>query len=251
MGDVKMRVSIEFAGEKDLLLPIQYNHIVQGFLYNHMTDIDFSDFLHNEGFKYEKRKFKLFTFSRLEGEFSILRNENKIKIKPPFKLTVASPIDEFIFDISQNMFKRDYCEFNSQRYKLNSLNIDSPPAFKDSARIKFISPVVMYSTIEEKGLKYTYYYSPWDDNFSLLLLSNLLKKYELIYGEKLLDPYFKLYPIGEKNNKYQKIIKYKDTVIKGWMGIYDVECSPDLLKLSYYTGLGSKNSQGFGCFEIL
>ncbi|WP_434640912.1 CRISPR-associated endoribonuclease Cas6 [Thermoanaerobacterium thermosaccharolyticum] len=246
-----MRVTIEFTGEKDLLLPIQYNHIVQGFLYNQMTDSDFSNFLHNEGFKYEKRKFKLFTFSRLEGEFRILKKENKIRIKPPFKLTVASPIDEFIFDISRNIFKKDYCEFNNQRYKLNSLNIDSPPAFRDRARIKFISPVVMYSTIEEKGLKYTYYYSPWDNNFSLLLLSNLLKKYELIHGEKLLDPYFKLYPIGEKDNKYQKVIKYKNTVIKGWMGIYDIECSPDLLELSYYTGLGSKNSQGFGCFEIL
>ncbi|SNX53631.1 CRISPR-associated endoribonuclease Cas6 [Thermoanaerobacterium sp. RBIITD] len=246
-----MRVTIEFTGEKDLYLPLQYNHIVQGFIYNQMTDSDFSEFLHDEGFKYEKRRFKLFTFSRLEGEFRILKRENKIIIKPPFKLTISSPIDEFIFDISKNMFKKDYCIFNNQRFQLNSLNIVNPPVFKDRARIKFLSPVVMYSTIEEKGIKYTYYYSPWDKNFSMLLLNNLLKKYEIIYGEKLIDPHFKLYPLGDEDKRYQKVLKYKNTVVKGWMGIYDIECNLDLLKLGYYTGLGAKNSQGFGCFEIL
>ncbi|KAA5805909.1 CRISPR-associated endoribonuclease Cas6 [Thermoanaerobacterium thermosaccharolyticum] len=246
-----MRVMLEFIGDKDLHLPIQYNHIVQGLIYNNMTDGDFSAFMHDEGFKHGKRKFKLFTYSRLEGEFRLLKKEEKIVLKPPFRLTISSPIDEFIFDISQNMFKKDFCTFNNQTFQLSSINIENPPVFRDRARIKFLSPVVMYSTIEDKGIKYTYYYSPWNDNFSDLLLNNLIKKYEVIYGEGVRDPYFKLYPIGRENMKYQKVMKYKNTVIKGWMGIYDVECNPDLLKVAYYSGLGAKNSQGFGCFEIL
>jgi len=47
------------------------------------------------------------------------------------------------------------------------------------------------------------------------------------------------------------MIKYKNVYVKGWMGIYDVETTPELLELAYYTGLGAKNSQGFGCFEII
>jgi CRISPR-associated endoribonuclease Cas6 len=246
-----MRVTLEFTGDKNLYLPLQYNHIVQGFIYNQMTDSDFSEFLHDEGFKYGERRFKLFTFSRLEGEFRIIKRENKIVIKPPFRLTISSPIDEFIFDISKNMFRKDFCSFDNQRFQLNSLNIANPPIFKDKTRIKFLSPVVMYTTIEEKGLKYTYYYSPWDEKFSALLLNNLLKKYELIYGEKPKNPYFKLHPLWDEDNRYRKIMKYKNSVVKGWMGIYDVECSPDLLETAYYTGLGSKNPQGFGCFEII
>ncbi len=186
-----MRVVLEFIGDKELHLPIQYNHIVQGFIYNSMTDGDFSAFMHDEGFKHGKRQFKLFTYSRLEGEFRLLKREDKILLKPPFKL--------------------------------NSINIENPPIFRDKARIKFLSPVVTYSTIEDKGVRYTYYYSPWHDNFSELLLKNLLKKYEVIYGEEVKDPHFKLYPIGRENVKYQKIIKYKNTIVKGWMGIYDVE----------------------------
>lgn len=246
-----MRVTVEFIGDRDLYLPLQYNYIIQGFIYNQMTDSDFSEFMHDEGFKYGKRKFKLFTFSRIEGVFRILRRDNKIKIKPPFRLTISSPIDEFIFDISKNMFKNDYCLFNGQKFQINSLNIENPPVFKEKGRIKFLSPVVMYSTLEKKGIRYTYYYSPWDKDYSNLLLNNLLKKYEVIYGEKLKDPHFCLHPLGYEDKRYLKILTYKDTVIKGWMGIYDLECNFDLFKLAYYSGLGSKNPQGFGCFQIL
>ncbi len=169
---------MEFIGEKNLVLPIHYNYIVQGFLYDLMGDSNFAVFLHDKGFQYEKRKFKLFTFSRIEGEFKILvdsKGQKKISITPPFKFTVASPLDEFIFDISKNVLKKEYCHFNGQKFILNSLNIDNPPVFKNKARIKFISPVVMYSTLKEGDIKYTYYYSPWMKNFLPFYLIIYLK----------------------------------------------------------------------------
>ncbi|MDN5332516.1 MAG: CRISPR-associated endoribonuclease Cas6 [Tepidanaerobacteraceae bacterium] len=52
------------------------------------------------------------------------------------------------------------------------------------------------------------------------------------------------------SEKYCKVI-YKDVIIKGWMGVYILKGDPVLLKIAYDAGLGSKNSQGFGCFEIL
>lgn len=41
--------------------------------------------------------------------------------------------------------------------------------------------------------------------------------------------------------------KYKDTIIKGWVGAYFLAGDPDLLKLALTAGVGAKNSQGFGC----
>jgi len=252
---LKMRITLEFTGEKNLILLIHYNYIVQGLLYDLMGDTDFAAFLHDVGFQYEKRKFKLFTFSRIEGEFQIVekpKGYKKIIIKPPFKFTVASPLEEVIIDISKNVLKREYCHFNGQKFTLNSLNIENPPVFKEKARIKFISPVVMYTTLRDGDKKYTYYYSPWDEKFSTLLLNNLIKKYELVYKIRPQNPHFKLIPLVEKEDRrYSKMIKYKNVYVKGWMGIYDVETTPELLELAYYTGLGAKNSQGFGCFEII
>jgi len=49
----------------------------------------------------------------------------------------------------------------------------------------------------------------------------------------------------------EKVVLFKDTVIKGWMGIYKLKSHPKILKLAYDTGLGSKNSQGFGMWEVI
>ena len=35
------------------------------------------------------------------------------------------------------------------------------------------------------------------------------------------------------------------------MGSYVLESEPQILELSYYTGLASKNSQGFGMWDLL
>jgi len=35
------------------------------------------------------------------------------------------------------------------------------------------------------------------------------------------------------------------------MGIYEIKGNPEVIVLSYDTGLGAKNSQGFGCWEKL
>jgi CRISPR-associated endoribonuclease Cas6 len=40
-------------------------------------------------------------------------------------------------------------------------------------------------------------------------------------------------------------------VIKGWFGIYEKDGDPRLLKLAYSTGLGAKNSQGFGMIDVI
>ncbi|MFY9273013.1 MAG: CRISPR-associated endoribonuclease Cas6, partial [Thermacetogeniaceae bacterium] len=53
------------------------------------------------------------------------------------------------------------------------------------------------------------------------------------------------------SNKDAKIIYYRDFVIKGWLGIYEIEGDPRLLKLAYSAGLGAKNSQGFGMIDVI
>ncbi|OYD14013.1 hypothetical protein CH333_09390 [candidate division WOR-3 bacterium JGI_Cruoil_03_44_89] len=60
-----MHIAIEFEGE-NLLFPIEYNHIVQGFIYRNI-DATLASFLHDKGFVSKGRSFKLFTFSRLLG----------------------------------------------------------------------------------------------------------------------------------------------------------------------------------------
>jgi CRISPR-associated endoribonuclease Cas6 len=67
---VGMRLRIVLNSSNSIKLPKAYNHLLQGFIYK-LIDNDLSKFLHTQGYRYGKRSFKLFCFSRLFGKFKI------------------------------------------------------------------------------------------------------------------------------------------------------------------------------------
>jgi len=81
-----MRITLEFGSEKRLSLPIQYNYTVQGFLYGNITP-ELGEFLHDQGFMFEKRSFKMFSFSRLQGRYEL--KGDRIAFYPPVTLTIS------------------------------------------------------------------------------------------------------------------------------------------------------------------
>ncbi|KXG75852.1 hypothetical protein AN618_17620 [Fervidicola ferrireducens] len=210
--------------------------------------------MHNQGFKLGSRSFKLFTFSRLMGRFKILQ-DNKIKIYPPFELIVSSPVDRFIKDFASSLLKNNNFNLAGQNVEINRISVLSEldrEKCKEGLFIKMLLPVVVYKTyFDNRNDRKTYYFNPEEEEFAALIKENLLKKARLLNMDNVDSSYFKIEPAFELNQKYCKIVKYKDTVIKGWMGIYRLFADFPLLKVAYDTGLGSKNSQGFGCFEVI
>jgi CRISPR-associated endoribonuclease Cas6 len=243
-----MRLTFNFFSEKNLKLPISYNEIIQGFIYRHLNKV-LSDFLHNHGFTYEKRRFKLFTFSRLMGKMRI--KDNTFEITPPFKLIVSSPYEEILRNLAENLIKPSETKIGHNTVYIESINVHFMPRISEEVKIKMLSPVTIYSTFKEAdGRKKTYYYNPFKKKFSQLIKENILKKYSAIYKKKPDSEDFIIEPI-RVSKKDEKIVKYKDFIIKGWMGIYNIKGNPELIKLAYDAGIGNKNSQGFGCFEII
>ena len=51
-----------------------------------------------------------------------------------------------------------------------------------------------------------------------------------------------------EKDKY--LTKYKGFFINGWKGIYQLSGERKYLDFLYQTGLGAKNSQGFGMFDV-
>jgi len=77
--ELKMHICIEMVGQKDIVLPIHYNHVIQGFIYS-MIDRELSGFLHNKGYG-DGRKFKLFCFSNIIGKSRIDGESGSIVFK--------------------------------------------------------------------------------------------------------------------------------------------------------------------------
>ncbi len=241
-----MRLTIKLNADEEIKVPSNYNHGVQGFLYRNLS-LSLGKFLHDEGLKFGKRRFKMFTFSRIFGKYK--RFKAGMWFSPPISLVISSPIDSFIKDLGNSFISTKELELLGNKVYVEEIQIHSEPEIKDEIRIKMLSPVVVYSTLKTgEGKKKTYYYSPYEEEFTELIDENLRKKYQALYKKKPRARKLKIKRVGKPK---EKVLLYRGTVIKGWTGMFILDGNRKLLKLAYDTGLGSKNSQGFGMFEIV
>lgn len=244
-----MRLICNFDFEGELVLPANYNQILQGFIYNNLTNEVLRTFIHEIGFKKGKRKYKMFTFSRLLGRFQYIRADKTIKFHPPIQLHISSLIDDLVNDITTTFFKSNDLFLKDKQINLVSVNVKSPDFKSRQVKIDMLSPIVVYSTLTVNGQKKTIYYSPLDPLFSRHVKNNALRKYSALYGKIPDDEEFEIY-YRENTEPKPIITTYHNTIVKGSLGSFILKGNPELIKFTYFTGLGSKNSQGFGCFEI-
>ncbi len=244
-----MRLLLEFNSDKDFIVSNDYNYQVQGFLYKAISP-KLARALHDRGFQTGKRSFKLFTFSRFLGDYKIDKAAGGIRFSSPFRLVVNSVLSEFIEELAEELLRREVIIIAGQRISLASAEVAGSDIEEDKIRIRMLSPVTIYSTLSHPdGRKKTYYYSPFESEFSRLVSENTRKKFKAYYRS---DPPgdIELAPL-KVNPGNQKIASYKGTIIKGWTGIYELSGNRELMKMAYDAGLGGKNSQGFGCFEVV
>lgn len=246
-----MRITIEFDHDREVILPIHYNQILQGFLYKNLTDKDYRSFLHETGYQLENKRFKLFTYSRLLGKFRILKDVGKIAFTSPFTLVVAAGVEQFITDLAETLIRSDHCFLGDTPVEIKSISVHKRFVPSETMQIKMLSPVVAHRTVLKGDKKRTDYYSPWQKEFVQLVTNNLLKKYQILHGELPNNLDFNVIPNGSQEAKFARIINYKDFYIRAYAGIYWLKGNPDLIEVAYNTGLGSKNSQGFGCWEVV
>lgn len=245
-----MRIGVVLDCERNIDLPVQYNHIVQGFLYNNLSDKCYREFVHQSGYAVGKRRFKLFTYSRLLSAYSI-NSQGFISFHPPVRLVVASPLQHFIAELTDSLNRQKNAYLGPNSVEVKSIRTISSQPFNQRVDIRMLSPMVAYTTSIEDGKKKTHYYSPWSEKFQELVRHNLLQKYYLLNNEHLEDATLQVIPQAQRETDCTKILKFKGTVIKAYSGQYSLQGSPELIQVAYETGLGSKNSQGFGCWEPL
>ncbi|WP_048602193.1 CRISPR-associated endoribonuclease Cas6 [Rubeoparvulum massiliense] len=247
-----MRLKITFRPQHgQLTLPIHYHEIVQGFFYRSIQDFDLAHFLHEIGFVYEKRVYKLFTFSRLEGSYRILKKEKQIQFLERVELSISCVVNELIEDLSNRFVLGQNLQLWGQPIIIEEVATSQLTALEqDKYEIRMLSPLTIYSTFENvEGVQKTQFISPFDSHFSDMIEQNFYKKY-MAYYHRQPDGRMKITP-QKVTMKDRVVTKYKNLYLTGWMGQYTIESSFDTLQFLYDVGIGAKNPQGFGMFEIL
>lgn len=240
-----MQLHLHIQLNEPITLPVNYNHILQGVIYNAVfADYpNYADALHDGGNQFEERTYKAFTFGPLLGRYRI---ENKQIIFLEDITWEIRSSDAMLITILRLYFESHGMLLSTHRIRNVETAVTNFVVNDSKVKIKCISPVIAYSTIE--GNSYTYYYTPEEYGFYELTKQNALRRYAAIKSETAGELEFR--PVSVRRSD-KVVTRYHGIIMSGWKGKYELEGDPELLDFLYQTGLGSKNAQGFGMFDIL
>jgi CRISPR-associated endoribonuclease Cas6 len=243
-----LHIIITLQPKEKLELPISYNYYLQSMIY-HAIDPELADFLHDQGFTVDNRVFKLFTFSRLFGEYEINKEKKTISFSGAIKLYISSPIEIFCQSIANGLLTKNLLNIGKDQVEVKQIMAKQYSVEDNKIVLRTLSPTTIYSTmLRPDGRKYTCFFQTGEPDFEQILSENLRKKYQACYGKEA--------PLGDIRVKIlgqtkMELINYKGFAIKGYSGRLSLEGPNELLQMAVDAGIGSKNSQGLGCVEIV
>ncbi|CCO07756.1 CRISPR-associated endoribonuclease Cas6 [Desulforamulus hydrothermalis] len=243
-----MHLYVALTSQEKLELPIHYNHLLQAAVYKAIEPA-LAVFLHDKGYEGGGRRFKLFAFSRLNGRFDIIKEKNTLRFTRNIGLTVSSPAVDFCQSIANGLLTGGQLRLGVYRLEVKAVSVQQYTVPGRRVVLKTISPVVAYSTFTRPdGRKYTCYFQPGDPDCDQLIENNLRKKYLAFYNQEAPPGPVRVKPMGQLK---LNIVNYKGTIIKGYSGRIELTGPQELLQMAVDAGMGNKNSQGFGCVEVV
>ena len=240
-----MQLYVHIDLNEPLVLPINYNHIIQAIIYKTLSVMpNYSEFLHERGYASGTRQYKMFQFSQLKGEYKII--DKKIIFYSAVEFEIRSP-EPLLIHLLNGGFIYEGITFGEKQYRKIRTKIDDFTVEDQAISVQMKTPIVVYST--DPVTKYTDYYSPIDQEFYEGIQQNAYNKYTAYYGVEP-DSYIEIQKI--QNSVAKKMVtKYQGHYIIAWYGEYMLSGKRKYLDFLYQVGIGAKNSQGFGMIEML
>lgn len=235
-----MRLLVRQFLKEGLSLPLNYHHIQQAVIYRGLNNFcDYGEHLHNTGYSFGNRQFRMFTFSPLRGKYEI--REKNIIFRNEIIFEVSSP-DTFMIRMLEENISKNGLIWGKRHYSEIELYLSDETIETEMLKVRMLSPICVYTT-EEKTKK-TQFYSPWEEEFASLVNENFIRKYLAYYGVPPVSG-VNIEPVCvREKDKY--VTRYQNFYISGWKGNYLLTGERKYLDFLYQTGIGSKNSQGFG-----
>ena len=239
-----MQLKISHRIDEELILPLNYQHILQSIIYKKLSDVpEYSDFVHNEGYSFWDRHYRMFVFDFLKGKYEI--ENGKIRFRDKLSFEVRSP-EVGLIRLLKNSIDNYGLDYIGHKISEVETKLCDETIVSEGIRIKMRTPISVYSTDKDTGK--SYYYTPQEQEFYQLVNENFLRKY-FAYTGVVPSSGIILNPVNiVQKDKF--VTNYKGYYISGWKGTYELYGEPKYLDFLYQTGLGSRNSQGFGLFDV-
>ena len=235
-------------------LPINYQYPLQAAIYHTLaqSDLEFSTWLHENGYQQEGKRFKLFTFSNLiVPQFGIDRQRERLIVKSSLVTLFISFLPErstrqFVQGLFQQQTIQVADYLSGVQFVVREIQVMPSLEYHPDMAFKTLSPVCISLRNEQGNMDYL---SPDDPRYELGLLTGLLARYDVIHGRPYSGtPYCHLQLLNEPRSS---LIRIKagtpgETRVRGYRYTFKIDLPEELMQIAYESGLGEKGSMGFG-----
>jgi CRISPR-associated endoribonuclease Cas6 len=251
---MRVKLTLRAAGTK-ATLPLNYNHAVAALIYRTLgkASEEFAAMLHDEGFKAERRTFKLFTFSRLFAARSRVAGDRLLLESPEVTLLVSSPVGDFIEHFVSGLFQSEGFNIAGAEFTLAEAETIAIPEFSERMSFRALAPITESVRDEQNRVRYL----GLEDDWSEIVKRNLIRKYIALHDREPDDSrlhweWDEVYisEQAKRNRRPSALIEVSEGIkVRGWLVPFKVEGSKELIEIGYEAGFGKSNAMGFGLVE--
>lgn len=237
-----MRLKLNFDLENESL-PIQYRKSVMSFIKLSLSEYD--EQYYKKYYNDKDTIMKPYTFAmffrnpKFENDRIIIKDK-----RLELNISIADYETSIILYNAFNHQKNKKFSLDKNSWTLKNINMSLDKKIDtEEITIKFMSPLVVRSHLENKD----YYYSYNDEEFKDILKINIKQQLKITDIPINLADSFDIVAINSK----KIIVKFYEKKIETTSGIFKISGDKQLLKYLYDAGIGSKRSSGFGMFQII
>jgi len=214
----------------------------------------FSSWLHENGFAVNKKRFKLFTFSRLhipkyriDGQFISIQSDS---IEWLISFLPERSTQEFV----QGIFREQEFELGNKqaniRCRVQSIEMLPSPEFTECMQFETLSPICI--TLNKDDGKQEYI-SPNHPEAARLIHGNLLDKYHALQGMEFPEKGYrfslKTLTVPKSTLVTIKTGTPQESKVRGYLCSLSATAPVELMRIMYEAGVAGKNSLGFGMLQ--
>lgn len=219
------------------------------------ADVRYAQWLHDNGFVAEYKRFKLFTFSRLiVPHYGIDKEHQRLIINSDtvdwhIGFLPEKSTQQFIQGIFHDQAIEISDRISGATFAIREIQVMPPLMYAPVMEFQTLSPICV-SQRNEQGK--TGYLSPDAPNYAEGLLTGLLARYKALYGHDYDgDASIDFQLLG---NAKPVLVKIKagtpaQTFVKGYQCKFRLALPEELMRIAYEGGLGEKCSMGFGMIK--
>lgn len=250
-----MRIKVILEIDVPISIPINYQYYLSSAIYYLLqrADQEYAKELHQKGYEFGSKKFKLFTFSALFPDFYKIRGNQMVIGPGKIYFYIGSLKNEFIMNFASGIFSNHILRIGRAKFLISQVEAIPTPQFSEVMQFKCLSPVVATTKEEINGVIKPRDCQLEERKYAENIIRNLKTKYELIYDKPSSGVDLRISFKQEDIEKYKKgkLIYYKNTFVKGFLCPFEASGSPELMEIMWEVGAGEKNSGGFGMVEVM